>query len=255
MNLQNKLSPLRRLFLSGQLVNWFSEAKNFLPWISLLAGLGGSLHCVGMCGGLVTATCEKSHDVFRYQIGRLLGYLCLGLIAGLLGEVLNLRDLPPALGVLPALFIGILFIFWGIQNFRGKKAEFPAPKVFGRIYTSLWLKFVKGNQNFTKAFFTGLLSIFLPCGLLYGVVLGTLALQHVSMVLLSMFFFWLGTVPSMVVAPELVQRLIRPFKSKLPKTYAISLILIGLVTISFRMIKFYDNSHVHEHVSSEKSCH
>ena len=159
--------------------------------------------------------------------------------------------------MLPGLFIGLLFLFWGIQNWRGKKAELPMPKFMGKLYTFLWSKLVYKNVNFSKSFFTGLISIFLPCGLLYGVVLGGLALQHPMMALISMFFFWLGTVPSMMLAPQVFQRVLGPFKSKLPKTYAISLIIIGLMTVSFRMVKYYDvqTKPKTSTISNERICH
>jgi uncharacterized protein len=226
--------------LSDQLFNLLGDVRNFIPWVSFVAGLGGSLHCVGMCGGLVTATCEKSHDVVRYQMGRLIGYLTLGVFAGFLGSMLHFKTLPEFASVIPALFIGGLFIYWGVQNFRGIKAELPTPKFFRSIYTKLWLRLVQKNKNFTKAFFTGLISIMLPCGLLYGIVLGTVALQSTGLALLSMFFFWLGTVPSMVVAPGLIQKFLRPLKSRLPKTYAISLVMIGVMTITFRVVKLHE---------------
>lgn len=243
--------------MSGQLINWLAEARSYFPWVSFMAGLGGSLHCVGMCGGLVTATCEKSNDVFRYQIGRLLGYLVLGALAGIIGSFLNFKHVHPLVSLIPAVFIGLLFIFWGLQNYRGKKAELPTPKFLSRLYTKLWFKLVQKNKNFTKAFFTGLISIFLPCGLLYGVVLGTLAFQHTHEALFSMFFFWLGTVPSMVVAPGIVQRVIRPFKSKLPKTFAISLMAIGVLTITLRMVKLHDFKNEVRPAPSEQemTCH
>jgi uncharacterized protein len=226
--------------LSAQLINWLSEAKSFFSWVSFIAGLGGSLHCMGMCGGLVTATCERSTEVFRYQVGRLLGYLLLGIFAGVIGNFLDFKSVNPLVSLIPAIFIGVLFIFWGYQNYRGKKAELPAPKILSRLYTKLWQNLVQKNKNISKAFFTGFISIFLPCGLLYGVVLGTVAMQHTHEAILSMFFFWLGTVPSMVVAPAFVQRIVSPFKSQLPKTYAISLVLIGVMTISLRMVKVHE---------------
>lgn len=243
--------------MSDHLFSLLGDVKNFIPWVSFLAGLGGSLHCVGMCGGLVTATCERSHDVMRYQVGRLIGYLALGAFAGILGSFLHWKTLPAYASVIPALMIGGLFIFWGIQNLRGKKAELPVPKFFSKIYTKLWMMFVQKNKNFTKAFFTGLISIMLPCGLLYGVVLGTVALQHTTLALTSMFFFWLGTVPSMVVAPGIIQKFLKPLKSKLPKTYAISLLTIGIMTITFRLAKLHEMQK-HERMSgavTEKSCH
>lgn len=212
--------------------------QHFFPWVSFLAGLGGSLHCVGMCGGLVTASCDKSKDVFRYQFGRLLGYLFLGLFAGYIGSLLKFESKSPLITVIPGIILGLLFLFWGIQSWRGKKAELPMPAFMGKFYTMLWKKTVYKNVSFSKAFFTGLISIFLPCGLLYGIVLGGMALQHPLMALISMFFFWLGTVPSMVLAPQVFQKILHPIQSKLPKTYALSLITIGLLTVSFRLIKF-----------------
>lgn len=237
-----------------------SNYQNFLPWVSFIAGLGGSLHCVGMCGGLVTASCEKSNDVFGYQVGRLIGYLVLGLSAGLLGGLIRIESIDPFIAMIPGMFIGILFLFWGIQSLRGKKAELPMPKFMGRFYTFLWRKLVFKNIGLSKAFFTGLISIFLPCGLLYGVVLGAVAISHPLMAMTSMFFFWLGTTPSMVLAPALFQKILNPLKKSLPKTYAISLILIGLMTVSFRMVKFneiqaHNHSAVKTEIASPPMCH
>ncbi len=232
--------------MSAQLISALSEIKTYLPWVSFLAGMGGSLHCVGMCGGLVTASCEGSKDVVRYQFGRLLGYLLLGALAGFLGNFLNFKSAPIAATLIPSLLVGGLFIFWGVQALRGRKAELPMPKFFGQLYTKLWRALVQKNKNLTRAFFTGFISILLPCGLLYGIVLSTVALQNMPSALMAMLFFWLGTVPAMVVAPGIIQRLLKPFKAKLPKVYAISLMLIGVMTISFRIVKI-QNVHSHSH--------
>ncbi len=220
------------------LINWIANLKNVLPWISFIAGIGGSLHCVGMCGGLVTATCQKPSEIYRYQFGRLLGYLILGFFAGILGKIFSIQATNPKLTLIPGLILGALFLFWGIQNFRGKKAEIPLPKFLSYLYSKLWMRFVLKNNNFSKSFFTGALSIFLPCGLLYGVVLGIAAFEHSFQALLAMLFFWLGTLPSMILAPSIIQKILRPLKMKLPRAYAISLIIIGLATISYRVIRF-----------------
>lgn len=226
--------------MSVHLINWLSNLQSVLPWVSFVAGIGGSLHCVGMCGGLVTATCQSSNEVARYQIGRLSGYLMLGFFAGILGKIFTIQATNPKLTLIPGLILGTLFLFWGIQNFRGKKAEIPVPKFFSLIYTKLWMKFISKNNNFSKSFFIGALSIFLPCGLLYGVILGIAAFEHSIHALISMFFFWLGTLPSMILAPTIIQKFLRPLKLKLPRAYAISLIIIGLATISYRVVRFQE---------------
>lgn len=241
--------------MSVQVINWLANLKTVLPWVSFIAGIGGSLHCVGMCGGLVTATCSRSSEVVRYQFGRLAAYLILGFFAGMLGKIFTIQADHPKLTLIPGLIIGLLFLFWGVQNYRGKKAEIPTPKFFNGIYTKLWMKFIHQNKGFSKSFFTGLLSIFLPCGLLYGVVLGVAAFEHSFQALFAMFFFWLGTVPSMVLAPSIIQKFLRPFKSKLPKTYAISLIIIGLATIGFRISHFQEVSTPHAVGKEQIICH
>jgi len=228
------------------------DVQHFFPWVSFVAGIGGSLHCVGMCGGLVTASCNERGDIFRYQFGRLLGYLILGGCAGFLGSFLDIKKINPSLSWIPAIFLGGLFIFWGLKNLIGKKAELPVPKFVSHFYGWLWRKLVRSNKTMSRSFFTGMISIFLPCGLLFGVALGTLALQNPLMAMLSMFFFWLGTVPSMVVAPEIIQRFIKPLRSKLPKTYALSLILIGLLTIGSRVAKL---NHGAQNLNTTKEIH
>lgn len=226
----------KRSCLSAELSSLFQDPSRFLPWVSFMAGLSGSLHCAGMCGGLVTATCGKNSDIFRYQFGRLLGYLLLAAIAGVFGSVLNFRDLHPALAIAPAILLGLMFIYWGIQSLNGRRAELPLPSFMSVLYGRLWGRLVQKNKTFTRSFFTGFISILLPCGLLYGVVITLASLQNTSYALISMFFFWLGTVPSMVLAPGLIRKIIEPLKVKLPRTFAVSLVLIGIFTISFRVM-------------------
>lgn len=240
--------------MSAQLISHFGDVRTYLPWVSFIAGLGGSLHCVGMCGGLTAASCETSSDIARYQVGRLIGYLGLGLSAGLLSSFLSIQNQSPLLPVASSVLIGLLFIYWGMQSYRGKRAELRTPKFLGRLYTKLWRRTVAENKSVTKAFFTGLISIFLPCGLLYGVVLGMVALESPLEVFTAMLFFWIGTVPAMVVAPGVVRRILRPLRSRMPKAYAVSLMVIGLITIGVR-VKNFDHHPTAAKATSEHHCH
>ncbi len=228
--------------MSATLTSWLALVQDFIPAVSFAAGLGGSLHCVGMCGGLVTATCERSREVVRYQFGRLVGYLALGAFGYALGSTLDFRSSHPLVSLVPAVLIGALFVFWGVQSFRGKRAEVPLPRALGDLYGKLWKILVRGNRSFSRAFFTGLISIFLPCGLLYGIVLSAAAFGELASVFLSITFFWLGTLPSMVAAPAVVQKVIRPLKLRLPKTFAVVLVSAGLLTIAARVESTYRGS-------------
>jgi sulfite exporter TauE/SafE len=247
--------------LSVHLIKELFTPLYLTVWVSFLAGLGGSLHCVGMCGGLVSASCSQTSDIFRYQIGRLLGYLALGALGAFTGQLIQFSN-QPYISLISAIIIGLMFILWGIQSLLGKKQSTGMLEQKASIlYGKLWKRFVFQNKTMTKSFFTGLVSIFLPCGLLYGVVISQAALAQTSgqfyQVFLSMGFFWLGTIPAMVLAPKIVQKILGPMRSKMPKVFAISLMLIGLSTISFRMMRFSEhqaNNH-NQHSPAKMKCH
>jgi sulfite exporter TauE/SafE len=243
--------------LSDHLISSINELRNFFPFVSFIAGLSGSLHCVGMCGGLVTATCARTKDVFSYQTGRLIGYLTLGAFGGFFGGFLSFKTIHPYWSLIPALFLASVFIFWGFSHLKGKKAEIPTPKFLRRLYFHLWNGLVKNHEGFNRAMITGLISIFLPCGLLYGVVLATLSLEHSYEALFSMLFFWLGTLPAMMAAPSFIRKLINPLQRRLPKIFGVGLILIGLMTLSLRVLKAYDNTRLIEAGASLEAlnCH
>lgn len=230
-------------------------SSEFLPLASFIAGLSGSLHCIGMCGGLVTASCHGGRDVFKYQIGRLLGYSILGSIAWLMGYALK--------GVVPfqwgplvsGLFMGILFIYWGIQSFQGKKAEVPLPDFLRKSYHFAFRKFVTKAGSF-RSFIVGFISIMLPCGLIYGLIIAALALGNYQQVLISLLFFWLGTLPAMLGAPQIVKKLLDPLKKKLPKVYAVIFIVIGVATVSGRLSHLPSEADVDRSTNGEvHQCH
>ena len=217
--------------------------------------MSGSLHCVGMCGGLVTASCSHKTDIMKYQFGRLLGYLFLGLVAGTIGQGIAPVFDSKLITFITSMFMGGLFIYWGVTSFSGKKTELPMPKFLSRIYQKLWIKFIRDNKSVTRSFFIGSLSIMLPCGLLYGVVITTFAMGNFTNSLFSMLFFWLGTLPAMIVAPAVIQKLLAPLKTRLPKFYAIGLILIGLATIYSRMPAHHSHHSQLHSSDKEHRCH
>ncbi len=219
-----------------------------------MAGIAGSLHCVGMCGGLVTASTKNTFEVFIYQMGRLLGYLLLGLIMGSVGSLFKLNTIHPSLNYLPSLLIGLMFIVWGIQSLSGKKFHLPLPRFLQKIYQATWLKVVNFRSGSLRSFFTGFITLFLPCGLLYGVILSSIALQSPLLSTLSMLFFWMGTLPSMMLAPKIAQKILSPLKQHRPKIYALSLVLMGLLTIGWRSTKI-ENYTKPQTSDTPKSCH
>lgn len=74
--------------------------NNLAALAPFLVGLGGSVHCVGMCGPLIlalpldaAAKWRVARQLLVYHTGRILTYIALGLVFGLLGKGLSLAGL------------------------------------------------------------------------------------------------------------------------------------------------------------------
>lgn len=218
-------------------INKIYETSVYLvPVVSFFVGLVGSLHCVGMCGGLVLSVSKTRSDVYTYQLGRLMSYLILGLVASTLGTFIMIRQIPDWLKVLPGIALGLLLIVWGIMSIRGGQFKLKLPNFLSIQINHLWGKTISNSKlGSFKPFLVGSLSVFLPCAILYSIVFAIASFNGVVLGLISMFSFWLGTVPAMVFAPELVRKLMGRFNVKRPTLMAGLAITIGITTISFRV--------------------
>lgn len=192
----------------------------------------GSAHCMGMCAPIVMITNKSFITSALYHIGRLVSYLGLGLVAGFLGQEL-LGQFPHSIAALLApLTLGVTFIYMGIMLYRKQRFHMPLPKFLSKPYASA----VKGQahdngKSSTFSFLIGLLSVTLPCGWLYGFVIGATATKSVSTSILIMFMFWLGTVPALLVTPIVFQKFVGPFKEKFPTVASIILLIAGIFII------------------------
>jgi sulfite exporter TauE/SafE len=226
----------------AQLTDLYSASNTLAPWIALLIGFGGSAHCVGMCGGLVLACAPNTKSNITYQLGRLSSYSLLGLFGGFLGTFLIIGKAPSYLSILPAIFIGALFVYWGIKTWRGKTATLKVPKVFNKLTKTIMGKALTnsaGQGSIFSSYLVGLVSILLPCGFLYSVVIAMAAFQDPMIGMMGMMGFWVGTVPAMSFAPGIIRKFLRPLALKMPKISSIVLICLGLFTIIQRSYSLY----------------
>lgn len=169
-----------------------------------LAGLFGSLHCVGMCGGFVAAYSLKLHETSRplphllFNAGRLLMYALIGGILGVLGSAFDLVGGFSGLEGLRPLLAGSLIVLLGLGMLgwlRQRNAEEESR--IGRAFRQAFGAFFK-FQSAHGAFFAGLPIGFLPCGLLLPVELTAASTGNFFRGALIMLFFGLGTAPTLV---------------------------------------------------------
>ncbi|MGM8898355.1 MULTISPECIES: sulfite exporter TauE/SafE family protein [unclassified Psychrobacter] len=179
---------------------------------ALLMGFFGSPHCLGMCGGLVSAFGLSMKDVSpakrrglvaTYHLGRLLSYSFLGLTAGVIGTTV----LEPLMkgNSMPRILLGLVLVLVGITMlgapFLTKLERFGMR--FWQFLGPLRQK-VFPLTTFPRALAAGLLWGFLPCGLVYGALLIAVVAHNPLGGAALMFVFGLGTVPMLVATHETV---------------------------------------------------
>ena len=125
-------------------------------------------------------------------------------IAGLL----LLRELPlQSVATLVRTMAALLIIILGVSWFGGQQRPFARLEALGApIWSALHRRLKPTSLKYRHSYYSGLVWGFLPCGLIYGVVLTAVFSNTPSQAALITLGFGLGTVPSLVLTGTLYQR-------------------------------------------------
>ena len=189
----------------------YAEPGTYLA--AALVGFLGGVHCAGMCGGIVAAltlgtrTAEQAPKtallpfLLAYNLGRILTYTLLGALVGGVGliatNLAQLHDLQRGLHLLAGLFmvaLGLYIAGWwrGLTYLeRGGGVIWRRLEPLGRTLLPV--------QTPRQALLLGLLWGFLPCGLVYSVLIWALSATHPMHGALLMLCFGLGTLPNLLL--------------------------------------------------------
>lgn len=213
-----------------------------------VASLLGSLHCVGMCGGFVAAYASSrgGADAPRriasahaaYHVGRLVSYATLGAIVGLLGRALDIAGAIAGVSRFAAWIAGGLMVAWGVialAQLAGLDwAKIPGWHGLGQR-VALRFRALRERPPVVRGFLMGSLSALLPCGWLYAFVVTATATADPLRGALVMIAFWAGTVPALLGLGLGVQRLSLSTRRLIPWISAVTVLLVGLFTIWYRV--------------------
>ena len=205
---------------------------------AFLLGFLGSMHCVGMCGGLVSTLAMSQKKVWwtglmSYQLGRILTYTFLGLFAGMLGmaitQVTWFADMQRGLTILA----GVLMIVFGL-NLVGWLPD-PFVKFMSKFSRLIgltgWVHAATNSRMPMSWFMVGLFNGLLPCGLVYAGLALSLTSGSIGLSAGMMFAFGLGTVPAMMFVPVIMQSASPNMRGLFLKIAALLLIAMGLFTM------------------------
>lgn len=232
---------------------------------AFLAGVLGSTHCAAMCGGIAAALgavpggARRARQLLLYHLGRIASYGTAGAIAGALGAVAGsafgvsrwselLRLATAAVVVV----IGLDIALSGTSRARWLRL----PEQWG---ARLWRRVAPLSRTSlpatpgARALVLGLLWGWLPCGLVYSVLLAAAVAGGAAGGATVMIAFGLGTLPAMAGLSYLGARLPRPGGS-LARLLGAALVACGLWTAAMP-IAALSGAYEHHHTPVSAATH
>jgi sulfite exporter TauE/SafE len=182
-----------------------------MPEFSIIAvffaGLLGGVHCLGMCGsivGIFTAQIPKDKKRWLFQLaynsGRLASYAAAGALVGAIGQAgLLFRDVVPVqhlLFALSSLMLIVLGLYLAGLWHMVRRIEQMGGMLWKRIQPLT--RSLLPVSTPSRALQLGLLLGWLPCGLVYSVLVTALASGNAAGGALIMLAFGLGTLPNLL---------------------------------------------------------
>ncbi len=215
--------------------------------LAFLVGLLSALHCIGMCGGIVGAVSYSLPATIRRQPGRYLAYL----LAFNLGRIGSYSIAGAMFGGLGAGLMGIESMGWLAEGMRLAAAGilvgiglyiggwFPRFAAIERLGTPLWRRLEPLGRRLLPvtsqhaALLMGVVWGWIPCGLVYSMLISTPMRGSAVSGALYMALFGAGSLPVLVATGLFAGRLNvwgrdRRFQS-----------LSGLVLIAMALFTFY----------------
>lgn len=204
-----------------------SKLTNASYAVLFVVGVLTSIHCVGMCGGIMLSQSlsKESKNKFEaiqpallYNLGRVLSYTILGGIIGALGSVFSISITAKA-GL--QIFAGIFMIMMGF-NMAGfsafRKFNIKSPHIS-----------CKTKNKSGSPFIVGILNGLMPCGPLQTMQLFALGTGSAFKGALSMFMFAIGTVPLMLTFGAVSGLLSKGYTKKILKFSGVLIIVLGFI--------------------------
>lgn len=190
------------------------------PLLAGLAfGLFGSGHCALMCGPLAGLP-AASYSRVGYHGGRLLTYLALGLVAGMVGASASMVGA----GRLLAVASGLLLI--GLAWDRWRSRAHGRPALAGLTHLMAMLARERTRHRHASSWLFGALNGLLPCGLVYAAVVAAAGFGTVHEAVFFLAAFGVGTVPLLTLTgtagPSLARRL--PLDTRTAGTIALAVV-------------------------------
>lgn len=228
-------------------------------------GLLSTVHCWGMCGGIIGAFGLLIPDGRRqrrahvlayaaaYNLGRVASYTLAGGIVGYTGsQLLRLASFDLAYSLLQVL-AAIVLVIAGL-NLAG---WFPRMSALEALGIGLWRRLQPLSRRWLpldvwyKALLIGTIWGWLPCGLVYSMLLASAATGHAGSGAAYMLAFGAGTLPGMIFAGFTLGQSSRLVRARgLRRIAGVAVITLALLWLAAQTVfaPTAGHDHTHHHV-------
>ena len=216
----------------------FAVTALTLPLTALTTGFLGSVHCLGMCGGVsgtialgaATPPRLRNHgttlsigipivadrrtpqllsasetNVLAFNGGRIASYMIAGAMAGSIGGVISQgwvlsETMSARTGLF--LFANLMIVATGLYLMGLPQLLAPLERAGGVIWrhVSPQIKKLLPLNTAPRAALFGMLWGWIPCGMVYAMLLSAMSAGSGAAGMLTMLAFGLGTLPAMIAA-------------------------------------------------------
>ncbi len=172
-------------------------------YAAFILGLIGNIHCAGMCGPIAFAlpvhhlpSRQRLLASVLYNAGRVVTYMALGLVFGIIGSGFNLTGLQEWLTIISGMVLILMVTLpFGLKG--GGKLATWYHSITLPLKSKMGVLLKTGNVN--TLFLFGMLNGLLPCGMVYAGLAVALSAGSIVESILIMAAFGLGTTPALAL--------------------------------------------------------
>ena len=202
------------------------------------AGLLGGVHCAAMCGPIIAACSRVSPRsgaarwrlALFYNAGRIASYSAAGALGGFFGQaVLSARGAAFAYALMPyvasAALLVIALYLAGVSRVQ-RALECAGSVIWRRIQP--WSRRFLPADTLSRALGLGAVWGWLPCGMVYAVLVTAVAAANAAEGAFIMLAFGLGTLPNVLVLSAMASR-VRALRSRVVRFAAAAALAVFAV--------------------------
>lgn len=227
---------------------------------AFVVGLVSTIHCLGMCGGIIgTLTMSLPPRVRSnplqllgytgvFNLGRLVSYALAGAVAGAFGQTVMEAISPRYAHVVLQIFATLIMVGIGIHL----AGWFPRFNMIEKIGSPLWQRLepighkLLPVQRPSQAFWFGLIWGWLPCGLVYASLILSTSSGDALHGALFMLAFGAGTLLPVMAAGMLTGWMVKLSHTPYIRPLVGSLlILLALLSLAVTLEQGITATHIH----------